>query len=112
MTNAIILILFTSTFFAVMFGYASCKKLTKQLKSTQIANEHMRKIIQSQQTHQQKINITMHDKLGANLSALNIYIDLAKQYIPANTLQIIQKILKESVEETRNLIKKNDTTDV
>ena len=67
----------------------------------------MLKIIKTQQKDQEKIAMALHDKLGANLSALNLYIDIVKQHIPEKTLDIIKQLLIESIQETRNMIKKN-----
>jgi len=105
----IIILISTFIVIAIAFlfyhSYTACDKLAKQLKKEQKTIQSMRLILIEQQKNQEKLDIALHDKLGANLSAIHLHMNIVKQHIPESKFQIIKNLLLESIQETRKMSK-------
>lgn len=105
-----ILILTTIVSFSLyLYNLVTCQKnLQEKLLKNRKMIQKMRESNIQQKVNQNKINLLLHDKLGANLSALKLRIHLIKKHVPEQEFNTISNLLCDSIQETRKISKKID----
>jgi len=103
------ILIFTTivSFSLYIYNLVTCQKsLQEKLLKNRKTIQKMRESNIQLKANQHKMNLLLHDKLGANLSALKLRIHLIKKHVPEQEFNTIRNLLCDSIQETRKISQK------
>jgi len=101
------------SFSLFIYNLVTCHlSLRKKLVQKQKIIQKMQETSIQQKARQCKMDLQLHDKLGANLSALNLHISLIKKHVPEQQFNTINTLLSDSIKETRKISKELNLFDL
>jgi len=99
-TDQGILFLRWSLFFGVLIGgYTAWFVYRNQKRERQRREQLARRMISLEEKERKNLSFQVHDQMGQDLSALNIYLDLANKKIPKDFIEA-----KKNVSESKNIL--------
>jgi len=114
--ESILIILVLISFSLLAYLNYSCvssqERFNQQLLQKQKVIQKMQETLNQLTADRNQIDLKFHDKLGANLSALNLHISVIKKHIPEQKFLTIHRLLNDSIQETRKISVKMDTPEL
>jgi len=114
--ESILIILVLISFGLLTYLNYSCVssqiRFNRQLLQKQKVIQKMQDALNQQKADRTKMDLQLHDKLGANLSALNLHMNVVKKHIPEQKFQTIHRLLNDSIKETRKISVEMDTPEL
>jgi len=112
----ILIILVLISFSLLAYLHYNCaitqEKFNQQLLQKQKVIYKMQVMLNRQKVSHDEMDLKLHDKLGANLSALNLHMNVVKKHIPEQKFQTIHNLLNDSIKETRKISGKLETPEL
>lgn len=112
----ILFILVLISFSLLAYLHYSClisqERFNRQLLQKQKVIHKMQDKLNRQKVNHDEMDLKLHDKLGANLSALNLHMNVVKKHIPEQKFKTIHNLLTDSIKETRKISGKLETPEL
>jgi two-component system sensor histidine kinase UhpB len=103
---------------AVTSMFGTLQDITKSKHAEQVLHEYTRRLrsvsqrlIAVEETERRNINRELHDRVGANLSALNLNLSVLRSQLPRESLRAVgtrlddtQRLLEETITHVRDLM--------
>lgn len=101
-------ILFLVTVLVISLKFASNKVLKEKLLRQELALKHQQEsveyLIEGQEKERKRLSKELHDSIGSKLNIININIAVLKQSeSKEEQIEVVNSILKETMEETRRI---------
>jgi len=101
------------SFSLYLYNLVTCRKnLQEELIQKQKIIQKMEESSIQRKDYQNKIDLKLHDKLGANLSALNLHMSRIKKHVPEQQFNTINNLLSDSIKETRKISKEMNLSEL